>query len=572
MSSEEPASLNKTGQSLLSSGLVAALTDYVIDPTNYENLTNELEKIDWNWPTNDPGDLLVQLSKAETLSWKIKSDSGDMAGEGFAFALLDDRDQIVAHSDNLLQLGEYLTISKKQKLNFTHNNSRISFEDGKARLRTAPRGHILVEITHPHKTQRRYGYLVAEHEFPEPLKLLGKNARRALLIAHDQPNSKLRNIVQASFALTAAETDIMLKIASGMTLKQTADDLGISINTVRNHLQGIYAKSGINRQGDLVLVVTQLSIILAATGNDGSGDSSPTANHGPAPAQHFMILPDNRRIAYRTYGNPMGKAVLYLHENIGSSKLLPETQQLAESLNLYIVAPERPGCGHSDSNPDFGFSSVCEDLVLLLDHLRISDCQILGFLSGGGYALKLADLYPERVSSLMLVAARPPAPQTGKFHLLATIRQKMVSQPWVLSTFFNILRNRASEETFGKLIMNIYGSVPHDREYLDMHPDVFKHMVNYTLESMSVSTAGVINEIQCFNNTAKEEALANLRAPIRVWHGTEDGLASLDDLQTFLGDRITHLKTFKDAGSLILLQHWPDILAQLSADANADDL
>ena len=166
MSSEEPASLNKTGQSLLSSGLVAALTDYVIDPTNYENLTNELEKIDWNWPTNDPGDLLVQLSKAETLSWKIKSDSGDMAGEGFAFALLDDRDQIVAHSDNLLQLGEYLTISKKQKLNFTHNNSRISFEDGKARLRTAPRGHILVEITHPHKAQRRYGYLVAEHEFP----------------------------------------------------------------------------------------------------------------------------------------------------------------------------------------------------------------------------------------------------------------------------------------------------------------------------------------------------------------------------------------------------------------------
>ena len=56
----------------------------------------------------------------------------------------------------------------------------------------------------------------------------------------------------------------MLKIAQGMTLKQAAEELSVSVNTVRNHLQAIYDKSGINRQGDLLLVVTQLSIILAA--------------------------------------------------------------------------------------------------------------------------------------------------------------------------------------------------------------------------------------------------------------------------------------------------------------------
>jgi hypothetical protein len=56
-----------------------------------------------------------------------------------------------------------------------------------------------------------------------------------------------------------------------------------------------------------------------------------------------MILPDGRRIAYRTYGNLMGRAVLNLHENISSSRLLPDTQRIAEHLNLYIVAPERPG-------------------------------------------------------------------------------------------------------------------------------------------------------------------------------------------------------------------------------------
>ena len=57
----------------------------------------------------------------------------------------------------------------------------------------------------------------------------------------------------------------------------------------------------------------------------------------------------------------------------------------------------------------------------------------------------------------------------------------MVTQPCALSTFFNILRNRASEETFGKLFMSVYGSVFHDRDLLGRHPEVWVHMVAYTL-------------------------------------------------------------------------------------------
>ena len=169
--------------------------------------------------------------------------------------------------------------------------------------------------------------------------MVGKNATRALFIAQERPNDRIRNIVQASFTLTAAKTDIMLIVASGTTLKDAASELGISVNTVRNHLQSIYAKSGINGQGDLVLVVTQLSIMLAATGREGGRRAGSRSAHGTVPTQHFMILPDGRRIAYRTYGNPMARPVLYLHESIGSSRLLRETQQLCEQHDLYLVAP-----------------------------------------------------------------------------------------------------------------------------------------------------------------------------------------------------------------------------------------
>lgn len=86
---------------------------------------------------------------------------------------------------------------------------------------------------------------------------------------------------------------------------------------------------------------------------------------------------------------------------------------------------------------------------------------------------------------------------------------------------------------------------------------------------MSISTASVINELLCFNSDTGD-TLPNLPAPMTFWHGTKDGLASLEDIQALLGDRICRSMIFPDAGSLILLEHWADVLADI-AD-NADDL
>jgi pimeloyl-ACP methyl ester carboxylesterase len=265
----------------------------------------------------------------------------------------------------------------------------------------------------------------------------------------------------------------------------------------------------------------------------------------------------------------MGSPVLYLHESIGSSRLIPDTDAGAGDLGLYNIAPERPGCGHSDTDPEFDFDSVSANLLNLLNHLRITRCQLLGFLSGAAYALTLANRHSTRISRIMLVAGRPPAPMTGRFGFLMTLRERMMGQPWLLSTFFNILRNRSSEETNGKLIRSVYGSVSHDRQLLKDKPELFAHMVNYTLESLSVSAAGVINELQCFNR-ATDISLDAIEAPIIAWHGSADVLATPEDLQQFLGDKISELRIFEDAGSLILLEYWEEVLGRLSA--GADDL
>ena len=57
------------------------------------------------------------------------------------------------------------------------------------------------------------------------------------------------------FALTPAEARLATRLADGEGLDEAAAALGVTRNTARSQLQAIFAKTGVNRQGDLVRVL-----------------------------------------------------------------------------------------------------------------------------------------------------------------------------------------------------------------------------------------------------------------------------------------------------------------------------
>ena len=58
--------------------------------------------------------------------------------------------------------------------------------------------------------------------------------------------------VQHVFGLTAAETRVAMAMLDGKTVEMLADELCISRNTARTHLQRLFAKTGTTRQADLI--------------------------------------------------------------------------------------------------------------------------------------------------------------------------------------------------------------------------------------------------------------------------------------------------------------------------------
>jgi DNA-binding CsgD family transcriptional regulator len=62
------------------------------------------------------------------------------------------------------------------------------------------------------------------------------------------------------FGLTPAESRLACILASGKSLKQAAEELSVSRNTVHSQLQKVFEKTGANRQADLVRLLLKSPI------------------------------------------------------------------------------------------------------------------------------------------------------------------------------------------------------------------------------------------------------------------------------------------------------------------------
>jgi DNA-binding CsgD family transcriptional regulator len=88
--------------------------------------------------------------------------------------------------------------------------------------------------------------------------------RPAVAVVAVDPDTELSVRIRgfaSTFGLTPAETRVLEKIIGGNGLPGVAAQLGITYATVRTHLQHIFAKTGINRQTELIHQVCEATVI-----------------------------------------------------------------------------------------------------------------------------------------------------------------------------------------------------------------------------------------------------------------------------------------------------------------------
>jgi len=96
--------------------------------------------------------------------------------------------------------------------------------------------------------------------------------------------------------------------------------------------------------------------------------------------------------------------VLLLHGSPGDGHAFNELGPLIAASNRRVFAPDLPGYGRSDWAQNMSYESQARYMDKLLDEVSVDRVHVVGWSSSGGVALQMADLFPDRVASITLLA------------------------------------------------------------------------------------------------------------------------------------------------------------------------
>src|SRR2546426_8610680 len=115
------------------------------------------------------------------------------------------------------------------------------------------------------------------------------------------------------------------------------------------------------------------------------------------------------KLYYETHG--AGRPLILLHGGLGSGEMFgPVLPRLAE--RHQVVAVDLQGHGRTaDIDRPIDVRLMAGDIAALIDHLRLTTPDVVGYSLGGGVALQTAAQYPTKVRRLVMVSAnlRPDA-------------------------------------------------------------------------------------------------------------------------------------------------------------------
>ena len=133
-----------------------------------------------------------------------------------------------------------------------------------------------------------------------------------------------------------------------------------------------------------------LPLLFAVSGVTGFGQSNSTLPGG------FFTASDGVKIHYLTAGNT-GSWVVLIHGYMDSAERMWFRTGIAPALakNHRVVAIDNRNHGQSD-RPQPGGSGRAQDVIELMDHLKIPTAHIHGYSMGGAFTGQLLALIPER--------------------------------------------------------------------------------------------------------------------------------------------------------------------------------
>ena len=286
-------------------------------------------------------------------------------------------------------------------------------------------------------------------------------------------------------------------------------------------------------------------------------------------AERNVTLHDGRSLAYSEWGDLDGVPVVLLHGMPGSRSFCPD-EDATEAANVRLITIDRPGYGLSDARPERTLLSWVADFVEFADLTDLPACPIVGWSSGGPYALACGFRAPERVRSIGLAASAAPVDEVpgASERLSPEVREltELLRRDPVAAE--HGIRKRCEWYAEGWEVMFEPGWAtsderddPDDRLLADRN--VLEALKGWMREGARQGTAGYVSD-WIAESLPWGFSVSDVPSEVHVWWGEGDVLISRAETE-YLAKRIVRstLVTYPDEGHLFPVTHWSDMMKDL---------
>jgi pimeloyl-ACP methyl ester carboxylesterase len=240
----------------------------------------------------------------------------------------------------------------------------------------------------------------------------------------------------------------------------------------------------------------------------------------------------SRRLGFAEFGNPRGRAVLWLHGTPGARRQVPEPARVAAAeLDLRIVGIDRPGVGSSTPHRYGCIRDFASDIEPLLDALGIDDFAMIGLSGGGPYVLACADAMPDRMMvGALLGGVAPtcgpdavsggPAALAKRFHSVITHCELPLSATMTAIAW--------SARPFANTALTLYARVsPESDRRILLRPEFRAMFLDDLLSGSKMGLRAPVLDVILFGQDWGFR-LGDIQVPFHAWHGDADNFVPFE--------------------------------------------
>ncbi len=282
-----------------------------------------------------------------------------------------------------------------------------------------------------------------------------------------------------------------------------------------------------------------------------------------------------RTVSYYEFGSPDGTPVFALHGTPASGAGFVWADDAARALGVRMIAPDRPGIGHSDPHlPGRGrvVADYVDEFTATADALGIDEFGVLGYSGGGPYACAIAHALSHRVNAVAIASGAGHVGAwarirdfelTDRALTIASLRLPIAARSvlWWSARFASLAPRAA--------LLVARAELPRpDRDVLArLSP---RAALALFTEGSIRGTAGMVTDYAAIARPWGFP-VEDIDTPVRCWHGTADNLVPHHHGEA-LADRIpsADLVSWQGEAHLAIVDHIGEILEWLRRFATTE--